>query len=165
MLTKERIAELKEVVRMHIPEYAPMHGLGYTCPGKKVKEDLFALLEAEERRLSETEARLKEENKPTDADAIEAAHPLSLEYEADARYVWPKRWEAIRRPVMAPKEEKPKVTMTDLLVALKSKGIGKIVYVSGGEGYWKIPHSNIPRLGELFGVEVVEEKGGKPEEE
>lgn len=51
-MNKERIKELKWAVESNIPEYTPMPGLMYTCPGKQIKEDLLALLAAEESRLT-----------------------------------------------------------------------------------------------------------------
>jgi hypothetical protein len=167
MLTKERIAERKEwlgVAEAYLPHFAAAkNGTKYIDDvHREAIDDLLSLLSAEERRLAETEARLKE---PTDEERKELLTIFNgLTYYRDC--VAPANGTEhtralegrIRALILAPKEEKPKVTMTDLLVALKSKGIGRLVYVSGDEGYWKIPHSNVPRLGELFGVAVVEEK-------
>lgn len=35
------------------------------------------------------------------ADRIEGEHPLSCEYEPDARYTWPKRWDAMKAALKA----------------------------------------------------------------
>ena len=40
---------------------------------------------------------------------IEIEHPLALEYETDARYVWPKRWATIQAELDKPITEHPDV--------------------------------------------------------
>jgi len=37
-------------------------------------------------------------------DGIESEHPLSMEFDTDARYVWPKRWDKLRS-ALAPEKK------------------------------------------------------------